>query len=457
MNNGYDNINVLFLDAEQTEQSALSVINKSKSYNLLRSSTMAQTAELLTIKEIHVAVVFLNDNMPSSTEITEQIRNQSPFTEIITITNDASMASDNTEQGLFDCLTTPISQEKLNSRIQKAFEHRTYKYERSFLRQQVAMQYSFDNIIGISKKIITLKETIKGVAPTDIPILITGSSGTGKELISRVIHHHSHHNDQRLVVVDCSAIPVELLDMQLFGSEDNTESITIEPCLLEQAHKGTLLLKNIDALPLIVQEKLISFFKNFSINTETEIKKLDIRFISTTSKNLEELISANEFHRDLLDRIGTIVLNIPDLSKRAEDIEILIEYFLMKISTENNRKPVSISRTAIDLLLQHDWPGNIRELENTLCRAAALCNNNFLEAGNIVFIGYNQKINRLSNRIAESKPVARLDESQKSLIQNALVENNWNYTQTAQGLGIGRTTLWRKVKKYNLKPETSVK
>ncbi len=457
MINSYDNINVLLLDAKQTEQSALSIISKSKSYNLLRSSSMEQAAELLAMKEIHVAVVFLDDNLPAPTDIARQIRNQSPFTEIITITNDINKTNIDCEEGLFDCLTIPVSQDKLNSRIQKAFEHRTYKYERSFLRQQVAMQYSFDNIIGISKKIITLKETIKGIAPTDIPILITGYSGTGKELIARVIHHHSHHNDKRLVIVDCSAIPSDLLDRQLFGTEMTSEPIIKDACLLEQAHKGTLLLKNIDSLSLTSQEKLITFFKNFSIDAEGDTKKLDIRFISTTSKNLEEQISSKEFHRDLLDRIGTIVLNIPGLAQRAEDIEILIEYFLRKISADNNRNSLSISRTAIDLLLQHNWPGNVRELENTLSRAVALCNNNFLEADNIVFIGSNQNMNRIYNRITDSKPVARLDESQKSLIQNALVENNWNYTQTAQELGIGRTTLWRKVKKYNLKPNKVAK
>lgn len=456
MNNSYDNINVLLLDTIQTEQSTLSVKNRSKSYNLLRSSSMEQTIELLTLKEIHVAVVFLNDNLPAPTDIGRQIRNQSPFTEIITITNDTNRICIDNDEVFFDCLTNPVSQEKLNSRIQKAFEHRTYKRERNFLRQQVAMQYSFDNIIGISKKITTLKETIKGIAPTDIPILITGSSGTGKELVARVIHHHSLHNNQNFVIVDCSAIPDNLLEKQLFGTDVISESSIKEACLLEQAHQGTLLLKNIDSLSLKTQEKLITFFKNFSINAETDTKKLDIRFICTTSNNLEEQISSKEFRRDLLDRIGTIILNIPRLARRAEDIEILIEYFLRKISADNNRNSLSISRTAIDLMLQHDWPGNVRELENTLSRAAALCNNNFLEADNIIFIGSNQNMNRIS-RISESKPIARLDDSQKTLIKNALIENNWNYTQTAQELGIGRTTLWRKVKKYNLKPETTMK
>jgi DNA-binding NtrC family response regulator len=183
---------------------------------------------------------------------------------------------------------------------------------------------------------------------------------------------------------------------------------------------------------------------------------MDIRFISTTIKNLEEMISAKEFRRDLLDRIGTIVINVPTLSQRAEDIEILTEYFLRKIAADSHRKSLSISRIAVDILLQHDWPGNVRELENTLSRAAALCSNDSIEMDNIVFIGSDQKMNRLSQRIIETKSVARLDDSQKSLIQNALIENNWNYTQTAQELGIGRTTLWRKVKKYDLKPESTV-
>jgi len=454
MNNSYDSINVLLLDTEQTEHSSLSVINRSKSYNLLRSSSLEETLDLIKLNEIHVAVVFLNENLPALTNIVKQIRNQSPFTEIISVSNGEDNGEVVIEDGLFDYLTTPLTKDKLNHHIQKAFEYRTFKYEHSFLRQQVAMQYSFDNIVGISKKIISLKETIKGIAPTDIPILITGSSGTGKELIARVIHHHSNHNDNKLVIVDCSAIPGNFLDNQLFG--DNTTS---EPMvsLLEKADKGTLLLKNIDSLTLTTQEKMLSFLKDFSIRTEQGIKKLDIRFISTTSKNIEDMISTKEFRRDLLDRIGTIVLSVPDLAQRAEDIEILIDYFLRKITSENNRSPLSISRTAIDLLLQHNWPGNVRELENTLSRATALCNENFLEADNIVFIGSDQKINRLSQRLSENKPVARLDDSQKSLIKNALIGNNWNYTQTAQELGIGRTTLWRKVKKYNLKPETTAK
>ena len=453
MNNINDNINVLFLDLEQSEQSTLSVINKSKSYNRLRCSSMDQATELLKMKEIHVAVVSINKSLPAATEIVKQIRNLSPFTEIIAFNNEANKTDAVCEDGLFDTLYPPISKEGLNHHIQKAFEYRTYKYERSLLRQQVAMQYSFDNIVGISKKIITLKETIKGIAPTDIPTLITGNSGTGKELIARVIHHHSHFSRQKLVIIDCSALPGDLLENQLFGSDIISNS---EVCLLEQAHKGTLLLKNIDSLPMTTQEKLISFFKDFLTYTNTGTKKMDIRFISTTTKNLEEMISTKVFRRDLLDRIGTIVINVPTLSQRAEDIEILTEYFLRKIAADSHRKSLSISRIAVDILLQHDWPGNVRELENTLSRAAALCNNDSLEMDNIVFIGFDQKMNRLSQRIIETKSVARLDESQKSLIQNALIENNWNYTQTAQELGIGRTTLWRKVKKYDLKPESTV-
>ena len=400
----------------------------------------------------------LRNEQSDLADVVHRIRYISPLTEIIVVAPSGDQEEiDRADQaGAFDCIIEPISSERLLSRIQKAVQYRAIKAERGPLKEHVAMRYGFDNVVGISKVITEIKETIGRIAPTDIPIMITGASGTGKELVARVVHHHSHRRKHELVIVDC-ALPENLLDVQLFESDLDRSELD-RPAglsLLERADGGTLVLDKVECMPESIQERLYAFLNDFTINhPDGQSRRLDIRFVTISGVDLNTDDAKDKFNQELLDRLSTIAIKMPRLIERAEDIEILTEFFLRTIASEYGDSSKTITRPAVDRLLHHGWPGNVRELENTIRRAVALCSKDQLDIDDISFVGVDSAGQTASEqKNSQNKTVSRLDDNQRSLIQRALAENEWNYTQTAQELGIGRTTLWRKVKKYNLKKE----
>jgi len=390
-----------------------------------------------------------------------EIRTSCPWLVVIALVDSSIPASyEAITPSAHDYVSTRCSDQELCLRIKKALEHGLMRRELTNLRQQVAMSYGFDNIVGISKPMVKLRETIRRIAPTDITILVTGPVGTGKELVAKVIHHHSLRRKGNFVTVDCSSIPEPLFEAELFGSGTapaGTESHA-ETGLLAEADGGTIFFDDVDRLPPSLQPKLMNFLKNYTLtaNGRPGATKVDVRVMSATSANLEALVNEGCFSKELYYQLAVVPLTLPGLAKRAEDIEVLTEYFLRRLAFEMDRPQFEITRAALDMLVGHTWPGNVRELENTLKRATALCRNNCVDADDILFIRSSAD-RETDDEAAESPTLERktglLDEGQRSIIIKALSENNWNFTQTAQELGIGRTTLWRKVKKYNLKRE----
>jgi two-component system response regulator AtoC len=426
------------------------------------TTVVDSTDEALTVlrqTSVHLVVVG-NADATAGRESVARIKAAYPWLEIIAIVGDDNDAGDMIRSGAVDCLTGAGSSEEIVLRIRRALEHGRLRQELSHLRQQVAMSYGFDNIVGISKPVMKLKETIRRIAATDISIFIHGPSGSGKELLAKVIHHHSLRRKGNFIPVDCSSIPEILFESQLFGEEKTATDIDrgSPPCLLMQAHNGTIFFDDVDRLPPAVQPRLMTFLKNFSIPAtgHSEVARIDVRVISASSRNLQTLVEEGCFSRELYYQLSVLPLTVPGLAQRPEDIEMLAEYFLRRLAHEMDRPQFEVTRRALDLLAGHTWPGNVRELENTLKRATALCRNNCIDADDILLIGTDTEMVP-AGEPGETTELTRrsglLDEGQRSIIIKALSENNWNFTQTAQELGIGRTTLWRKVKKYNLKKE----
>lgn len=452
---------ILLIDNTESEPKSLSVVLEQGSFNFTKVSSLEKAITALEQSEIHVAVVMMRHEQFDSSEIVRNIKHISPFTEVIVVTSPESQDEIGKvdEAGAFDSILEPVSTDRMLLRIRKAVQYRNIKLDRSFLKEQTAMRYGFDNIVGISESISELKNTIGRIAPTDIPVMITGASGTGKELVARIIHHHSNRREHEFVMVDCSALPEDMLAVQLFesdsGRSESDRSAGLS--LLERADGGTLVLDSAECLDKDIQNRLESFLKNFTIyRPDGQSRRLDIRFVTIAREDLSAKVAEGEFSQYLFDKLSTIVIKLPGLAEREEDIEILTEYFLRTIASESNSLSKTITRTAIDRLHHYTWPGNVRELENTLRRAVALCGKSQLDVDDISFINSGSVEQTFPGQGINSKRTAtRLDENQRSLIKRVLGENEWNYTQTAQELGIGRTTLWRKVKKYNLKKETN--
>jgi len=453
---------VLVIDDERAIRRTLSLVLNKAGYEVRETENVSEATQILDMERPDLAMIDLRIGKDNGIELIKLIEQRYPDTETILMTAFGSIENivEAMQAGAFDYITKPFSNHELLLRVKKALERRKMKQEIITLRQHVAMNFGFDNIVGISKAIDRVKETAKRVSPTDITILITGASGTGKELIARAIHHHSHRRSMPLIAIDCSAIPDTLLESELFGHVKGsfTSAFQNKRGLLEEADGGTIFLDEVSNMSLAVQIKLLRFLQDSEIRPvgSSTSKRVDVRIVAATNRDLAGMVSQGEFSEDLYYRLNVIPIDLPTLKERAEDVEILTEYFLRKISGEMDKGPLTITRAAVDLLLGHTWPGNVRELENTLKRGAALCNDNRLGVGDIIFVAAEsseQPRQAVHPRASLHLKGNLLDNNQKSLIVTALEDNDWNYTRTASELGIGRTTLWRKIKKYDLKRE----
>jgi two-component system response regulator HydG len=451
---------VLLIDTDGTVPRSLSLdIGKGK-YRIKVTDSVDATLEILAREPFDIVLIDSAANEASALEAIRRIRLSCLYTEVIVLTesSDDQMAVQALEAGAFDCISKPYSNEQLLLRLRRAAEHRRMRQELIALRQEVAMSCNFDNLVGISETMTQLKETIRRIAPTDIPVLITGAPGTGKRLLARVIHHHSNRRRGPFVRVDCSEVDGTRLETTLFGPVESTPHLQRAGLLaaLERADGGTLFLDAVDHVPLSVQSRLLRFLQDFKVKpagTEAE-RKVDLRTIAASEKDLSALAAEGRFREDLLYRLGAITVKIPALVERIEDTELLADHLLRRIAADSGKKQPTISQQALDKLSRHTWPGNVRELENTLRRAMVLCEGDHLDVGDfsLVVSGHRENAdNRTSASSALTAADSLLEDNQRAVIKKALADNNWNFTQTAQALGIGRTTLWRKVKKYDLK------
>ncbi|UCG28877.1 MAG: sigma-54-dependent Fis family transcriptional regulator, partial [Bacteroidales bacterium] len=302
-------------------------------------------------------------------------------------------------------------------------------------------------IIGNSLALRNILETVGKVAGTDANVLILGENGTGKELIAREIHRHSPRRNEAFISVDMAALTETLFESEMFGHvrgafTDAKESRTGR---FEIASGGTLFLDEIGNLSIPLQAKLLKAIQDREISrlgSGTSIP-VDIRLVTATNKNLDEMVMQNTFREDLLYRINTIQIHLPSLRERSEDIPALVDYFLNKYEKKYQKYPLRISGPAYDKLIRHSWPGNIRELKHTVEKAVILCDTGTLEPDDFHF---------------GSRPVAlkseqdsmRLADVEKKLIEKALDESRGNLSKAARILDISRTTLYSKVKKYDL-------
>ncbi len=414
----------------------------------LYSQTTSQAVE-----NCRIILVKTDNNLYSPKQLSTFCQSN-PFIEIIGIhTENDFKKHEFIQAGLFDIVTENCSYDELMTILLKAEKNQKNKTEISRLKQYVAMNFGFDNLIGDSKQMSRLKDKIRKVSPTDISVLLSGPSGSGKSLTAKIMHHHSERRKQPFVILDSTSTPTAIFDDLLFGNK-NSQNIS----LLEKADKGTLFIKDVHLLPMPIQHKLIQFMHSNRLEDADNSTSLSVRFLSSTNHNLHNLVSSGTFEKELYHLLSEVSIAIPHLQERLDDIESLVEYFARKISYETDRPIYTFSRSVLELLYNHQWSENIRELENIIKRAAALCRTSQIEEKDILFIesaNAYSSTSKFTVNMTTDKGSGILDEGQRSLIVKTLDDNNWNYTQTAQELGIGRTTLWRKVKKYNLKKEST--
>lgn len=312
-------------------------------------------------------------------------------------------------------------------------------------------QYRFGDIIGKSEPMQKIMEMVARIAQTDISILIDGESGTGKELIAKSIHQHSLRVQEPFIVVNCGAIPETLLESELFGHVKGafTGAAQNKKGLFEAANKGTIFLDEIGEMSLAMQVKLLRFLQEGEVKPvgSNETLDLDVRVITATNRNLGEMVDEDSFRQDLFYRLNVIQITIPPLRSRQDDILPLVEFFQKKYSDLNHKTVHGLDEKAKELIMKYSWPGNIRELENAVERAIALTPGTVIGPEDLPPSVTNlQPINNFPLQALNMT----LKDLEKQHIAALLTEHDWNYDLVTKILGIGRTTLWRKMKEYEI-------
>jgi PAS domain S-box-containing protein len=323
------------------------------------------------------------------------------------------------------------------------------------LRKEISSSYSFHDILGRSKSMLDLFHILPDIAQSDATVLIEGESGTGKELFAAAIHNLSTRKDRPLIKVNCAALPETLLESELFGYKKGafTDARRDKPGRFRQANGGTMLLDEIGDMSKGTQVKLLRVLeqKEFEPLGSTKSEKVDVRIIAATNRDLMEMMHRREFREDLFFRINVIRLSIAPLRERREDIPLLIDHFMERINLKQSKQIKKVSPSALRLLLNYDFPGNVRELENIIEHAIILTKGIEIQPRNLPSYLTNKQREPLPRaEISEEKDLAVLEKVERDLVASALERNGGNTGAAAKELGIHRTTLWRKMKRYHL-------
>ncbi len=346
-------------------------------------------------------------------------------------------------EGAHDYIEKPFCPEKVELLIEKLVERQDLIEENISLRQKIKERFQFEGIIAKSPKMLKIFELIRIVAPTNATVLITGETGTGKEVVARAIHHQSNRRNKPFIATSCAALPESLLESELFGHEKGsfTGAVERKKGKFEAGHKGTLFLDEIGEINANTQVHLLRALEEKKITRigSNEEIPVDVRVITATNRNLRSMVLEGQFREDLYYRLKVVTINLPMLKDRKEDILPLAEHFLQKYAEENNKSVINLSPEVIEFMLNYSWPGNVRELENMIEHGVILSKGNAITMNELP-----QDI--LLPILAEEKTIEAVT---KTHIFKVLEETKGNITKAANILGIRRMTLYNKLKKYN--------
>jgi DNA-binding NtrC family response regulator len=433
---------ILIVDDMEKILDGLSLGLSSHGYSVVTARSVCEGLEAYNSNSIDVALLDVRLKEESGMTLLEKIHEDNPLIPIIMFTGygtiDAAVQA--IKLGAFNYLQKPVKMDELLAYLNKATHMVELERENQRLRSQKSPQEK--RLIFKSEFMKDLCERAEKLARTDIPILIQGESGTGKELIAEYIHKHSDRSNKPFIKINCAAFSKSLLDDELFGHEKGafTGATASLPGVFEQANNGTLLLDELGEMELDTQVKILRAIQNQEIQRlgGSKILHLNVRFIASTNLNLEQRVREGLFRQDLYYRLNTAFLYVSPLRERKEDIEVLEKYFLEIIG----KNKTLIEEEAHQLLQIYSWPGNIRELKNTLQYASAIASGNSIT------------ITDLPKKIIDAcipvKELQSKDMMEKKLIESTLQTCNYNKSQTAEVLGLSRATIYNKLKQYEL-------
>jgi DNA-binding NtrC family response regulator len=416
---------------------------------------------LRKVKEETPDIVLLDILMPGSDglETLKQIKKIHPEGQVIMLTalNTARTAFTAKETGAFDYVTKPFDVDELRLRVDRALEKNHLSRELERLQEEVGRKYGIENIVGNSKPMMEIFKTVSLVAKRKSTVLITGESGTGKELIARAIHFNSDRRNKPFVVVNCAALPDNLIESELFGYEKGAFTNAYQRKIghFEMAHGGTLFLDEIGELPLGTQAKLLRAIENetFTRLGGTDESKVDVRIIAASNRELEKLAKGGGFRADLFYRLNVVSVNLPALRERADDVPVLVDHFIKLKAQENSVPPKKLATAVVDSMISYSWPGNVRELENLIERLTILTPHETITLDDLPLGMRSQEPTiTLKDAVLEgSRPLGEaVDEFERAIILRALQKTAFNQTKAASLLGTSRRVLRYRMEKLQI-------
>ncbi len=450
---------VLVVDDEEIMRDVLSSLLGQEKYRVDLAETGAQALEM--VRDRDYGAVLLDLMLPDmdGLQVLEGFNKLDtvPVTIILTAFASIEKAVKATKLGAFDFITKPFKNDEILLALKNAIEHRRLRDENIRLKRTLRERYSFKNIIGKSAPMQQVFDLITQVGPRRSTILIQGESGTGKELVARAIHASSGRSDSPFVAINCGNIPSELLESELFGHVRGayTGATSAKKGLFEVADGGSLFLDEVSTISLEMQAKLLRVIqeREFRHLGGVENIKVDVRIIAATNTDLQVAVGQGTFREDLYYRLNVIVLKLPPLRDRAEDIPLLVEHFTKKYSEENERDTCQMDASAMRVLMDYDWPGNVRELENVIERAVVLSPGSVITSDlfpkNIVAALPSDPLRIVADGLSLRERVGNFE---KALILAALERTDWNQKRAAQLLSVNATTLNEKLKRLKIKP-----
>ena len=454
---------ILVIEDDNTMREGMSYSLVKEGHDVASAKNGEEGLALCQQREFDLVITDYRMEPVTGIEVLEAVKKLTPDIDVVLITAFGSMelAIEAMDKGAADCVTKPIRLEEFRARIKKVLQHRGVRQENQrlgeenlYLRDQVAQQYNFGEIIGQSAPMRDIFAQIRKVAPTDSSVLIAGESGTGKELIAHAIHNLSLRQEGPFIKVNCGALVESLLESELFGHEKGafTDAIKRKRGKFELADGGSIFLDEVGDVSEGVQVKLLRVLqeKEIDIVGGEQTKRVDVRIIAATNRNLFELVRAGEFREDLYYRLNVIPINLPPLREHKEDIPPLVVHFLQKKSVEVKKLAPEISQEALAALQEYNWPGNVRELENLIERALVLCDGDNIQLNDFPILLKNGEQNML-NLPKEDLPLDLvLDNLERQLIERAMEKSGGVKTKAADILGIKTSALYYKLEKYKL-------
>lgn len=453
------NESILIIDDDEAILSSLAAVLNNVGYAVETKTSAQEALSLLNSRTFDILIVDLKMPTVDGLEFLQQIRPLGISATIIVMSayGNTQIALQAIQMGATDYIAKPFNPEELLFTIRKARERERLKSENELLKEQVTKRYSFSNIVAKCDQMMEIFETIKKISDYNTTILIEGESGTGKELIARAIHYNSPRKNAKFVAINCGAIPENLLESELFGHKRGafTDATKDKKGLLEEANNGTILLDEIGELPLHLQVKLLRVLQERVIYPvgDTQPIPVDVRVIAATLRDLDADVKNGRFRDDLLYRLNVITIRIPPLRNRKEDIPLLVNYFLKKNQEKLGLTVYGVSLEAMNAIVEYNWPGNIRELENCIERAMILTDDNKITLSSLprtIQESITRKDEAIKVQDGDLSIKKHTSNLEKSLIVRALKQTKGNRTHAAKLLEISHRTLLYKLKEYNL-------